>query len=113
MTAISAFVVTILTNKKMEDGRKVVTATLAAGNGSLTYPTGGLALSAAALGFQSGQIDSVAFSDQAADGYVYTWKKSTGKILSFVESGTAAHILQETATSVTPTIALTIMAIGY
>ena len=113
MSPITGFAYTILSNKKLEDGRKMVVATLAAGNGSLTYPSGGIPVSAGGLGLPSGQIDSLDIIDQGADGYVYTWVKSSGKILSQVESETSAHVLQQTDTSVTPTIALTVQVIGY
>lgn len=97
----------------MEDGRKIVTATLAAKVAGNTYPTGGLLVSAASLGFPSGQIDSLKIVDNNNDLYVYQYNKATGKIVSLVESGTAHHIMEETATSATPTFTITIEAIGY
>lgn len=112
MTAITAFTYTQLTNKKLEDGRKFSTFTIAAGNGSLTYPTGGIPLSAGSLGLPIGQIDAFEVLDSAGDGYTYEWIKSSNKVMLLVSGATGA-VESEAASSVTPTVALTVRVCGY
>jgi hypothetical protein len=109
------FVYTPLTQKKAEDGRKwsVFALTNFTASTSGTYVSGGIALNLGQLGLPYGQLDTVDILDQNADGYVYSWNRSTGKIQMFVESGTSNHILNELTSSISPTVALTIEVKGY
>lgn len=66
--------------KKMEDGRKMVKASVAFGNGSLTYPSGGVPLLSGSLGCPT-QIDSFTLTDPgSADGYLYKYDLTNNKI---------------------------------
>lgn len=111
MADITAFAYTIKTNKKMEDSRKIVTARITAGNGSLTYPSNGIPLSAASLGFASGQIDSVSAVDEnangSADGLTHKWDNTRNTIR--VYSGAT----EQTGGSSTTQVDIIIQAIGY
>lgn len=53
------------------------------GDGSLTYPSGGIPLTKGKLGCP-GNIDSLEILDAAnADGYVYKWDRANNKILIY------------------------------
>lgn len=91
--------------------------TVAFGNGTLTYPTGGVALTKGHLGCPT-QIDSLSFSEMAADdGYLYKYDESAGKIRIYRGNygGTAAAALIEFVggTTAVPATSLIVEVTGF
>lgn len=80
---------TITKTRKLEDGRKMVHATLAFGNGALTYPTGGVPLLPGSLGCPN-VIDSFVVDDNGGSIYEFSFVKSTNALKLF-GNGTHAH----------------------
>lgn len=66
--------------KKLDDGRKIVQATLAFGDGAKTYAAGGIPLSIGKLGCPT-VIDSFAFDDAGIGGYVPQYDKVNKKLV--------------------------------
>lgn len=91
MTALSGVTYTIQKTKKLEDGRLIVNATLSFGNGSLTYPTGGIPLIIGKLGMRA-HLDSLVIDDDGGTGYVFV-PDLTNLKLKLLESGAHTHDL--------------------
>lgn len=84
-----------------------VVATVQIGDGALTYPTGGLAIDRASLGF-SVLIEFVQFIDSPiVGGYFPRYNSATGKVQLLDNTGT------EIANSSTPNASFRILARGY
>ncbi len=113
MTAIVAANVTYSNVNQRVEGQapyKRVSATIVFGNGSLTYPTGGIPLVAGNLGCAR-EIQSFGFVDESAgDGYIYKYDKTNQKIRIYQSGGiavsggvdTAATPLVEVTTAYAP-----------
>ena len=87
MAAIAVTDVTATLVGKTEIGKvsKTHVMDLTFGNGTLTYPTGGIPLSTSLLGMKR-NVDAVQICDaSAADGFVYKWDKTNNKILIFTQ----------------------------
>lgn len=86
------------------------------GGGDLAYPSGGVPLLGAQLGFVN-EVEAVEFvEDSAGDGYVYKWDQSTNKIRiyqgDYSESGDTD--LVEFGTSDTPgSTTIRVLARGF
>lgn len=78
----SNVVYTISKNKKLEDGRHIIEATLAFGNATLTYPAGGVPLLKGSLGCAY-VIDSLVIEDKGGSGYSIDYDKVNAKIRMF------------------------------
>lgn len=110
MADISTFVYAITSEEKLDSGKRMVTATLTTAAGD--YPTGGIPLSAAKLGFKSGVIEQVAFIESNAAGtHVYKYDKSANKIMVLVEG--AAVYAQHANSAFTSPDQVIIMAVGW
>lgn len=97
---------TVTKNKKLEDGRKIVEVTLAFGDGSKTYPTGGVPLTKGKMGCPT-VIDSIILDDQGSGGFVPRYDEANEKLMLFQSAGQAsapysAAPLVEVANSVAP-----------
>lgn len=89
--AASDLTYTISKIKKMEDGRKIVEATIAFGDGAKTYPTGGVPVTKAKLGLPV-TIDSFIVEDSGASVYSYTVDRANLKLIMF-QSPAHSHSL--------------------
>jgi hypothetical protein len=81
---------TITSQKKLEDSRKIVHATLAFGDGALTYPAGGIPVLKGSLGCPY-NIDAFKIFDTGGSGYTYEFDKANSKIRIFQSAAAAAH----------------------
>lgn len=73
---------TITKIKKLEDGRKIVQATLAFGDGALTYPTGGVPLLKGKLGLPT-SVESFVVEDRGTSGFAFSYDKTNEKLRAF------------------------------
>jgi hypothetical protein len=83
MTAIAASNVTytLLKTSKAENNEKCFLVKIAFGNAALTYPSGGIPLSAISGSGFPNYVRSVVFADSSnADGYLYKWDGVNNKI---------------------------------
>jgi hypothetical protein len=92
--------------------------TIAFGNNTLNYPTGGIPLSATKLGLPQGQIESLRVIDQDANakGYKFEWNSVNNKLLAMVEDtvSTNTPLKQHTNATFVPNPAtLIVEAVGY
>lgn len=95
--------------KKLEDGRKLVQATISFGDGVLTYPAGGIPLTGAKLACPV-STDSLLYDD-AANGNTNAFKHdlANNKIRIYVETaGTYAEM-----SGAVPALVVKAVAIGY
>lgn len=92
MTAIAKtdLTYTITKQKKLEDGRRMVQATIAFGDGSLTYPTNGVPLTLGKLACPV-VIDSFVVIDNGASGYDISYDVVHKTMRIFQSAGLAAH----------------------
>ena len=95
MGAMTSASITYTINKikKLEDGRKIVSATLAFGNSSDTYPSGGIPLLFGSLGCPN-TVDSFGVVGNAGQGYAFQCDIPNKKLmmLASAATGTAAHV---------------------
>lgn len=87
MAAIAVTDVTATLVDKTEIGKvsKTHVMDLTFGNGTLTYPTGGIPLSTSLLGMKR-NVDAVQICDASnADGFVYKWDRTNNKILIYTQ----------------------------
>jgi hypothetical protein len=92
---------------------KSVVATLTFGNGSLTYPTGGVPLLGASLGLPN-SVQSIEMLDMGNSGYVFSANLSGVAIRMFEMVNAAPAPLSELATSVAPaSVTIVIKASGF
>lgn len=90
MAAISAVTYTILKTKKLEDGRLIIDAKLTFGDGSSTYPSGGIPFVLGKLGLRT-YISSLEINDTGSSGYQFVPDLTNNKIRMFQGSGLSAH----------------------
>ena len=71
---------TITRQRRNTDALRRNLVTIAFGNGALTYPTGGVPLTAGKMGTPT-EVQSLTFTDEAnADGFLYKWDKANNKV---------------------------------
>ena len=81
MTGVQTCALPILGKaRKEESGHKVINLTIAFGNASLTYPSGGIPLTSAKLGCPNNIVDLVIDGPSSGDGLVYKYDKANNKI---------------------------------
>lgn len=91
--AASDITVTVINNRKREDGRKQLNLTLAFGDGALTYPAGGVPISKAALGCPT-VIESLVVYDKGTSGYAWSYDRANEKLVAIqAPAQTHAHDL--------------------
>jgi hypothetical protein len=129
MTALASTNVVVAISSRDRDimpagPKKVQLADITFGNGSLTYPTGGVPLPAkGSFGFNKG-IDFVAVEQPPANGFFYKYDRANHKLLilaqGFTTGGTAAGVAENGANVVdsagaegTPTIPNTVASTTY
>ena len=96
---------------KDESGKKRNLATVAFGDGALTYPTGGVPLDPGKLGVPT-QLSQFNIVDSHGDGNVYKFDRTAGKLMIF-ESAVGGGALTEIAASAAPTVSIIVEAVGY
>jgi len=83
MADITSANVTYTINSKDHIGRKRLhEVTIAFGNGALTYPTGGVPLTVAGVGFQKG-LDALTILESNGKALLYEWDRSANTIRIF------------------------------
>lgn len=78
--AASDVTYTLVKSRKEESGNKVINLTVAFGNGSLTYPTGGVPLTAAKMGCPSSIISCMLNSPASSNGFLYKYDLANNKL---------------------------------
>lgn len=71
---------TLVKQRKEESGNKVINLTVAFGNATLTYPSGGIPLVAGKLGCPNNIADLIIDGPASGDGLVYKYDKANNKI---------------------------------
>lgn len=79
--AASDITVTILSHRKRDDGFRVIVATLAFGDGALTYGAGGVPISKSVLGCPN-VIDSLKVFDKGTSGYEWSYDRTNEKLVA-------------------------------
>lgn len=89
MADIAAGDVTYTVNKqrKEESGNKINSVTIAFGNSTLTYPSGGIPLTSASMGCPNNIVSAVFVGANSADGIVYKYDKVNNKIRMYRSAG--------------------------
>lgn len=103
MAAITSADVTVTVNagdREIAGGgafKNITLASIAFGNGSLTYPTGGVPLPAiSAFGLHKG-IDAAILIPPSGDGYTYKYDKTNHKILIYAQGITTGSTTVSTS----------------
>lgn len=89
--AASDVTVTILNRRLGPGGRQSVNATLAFGDGALTYPAGGIPITKGKLGCPNA-IESLVVYDSGTSGYKWTYDRTNQKLVA-IQSPAHAHDL--------------------
>lgn len=107
---MAAATITFLRRKKLEDNRQMVHTKIVLGDGSTTYPSGGIPISGNSLGLPR-YLDSFEFSD-ASDGdtNIYKYDIVNQAIRIYVQNNSTQAYAE--MTGVIPAITLYTMAIG-
>lgn len=109
MAAIAAgdLTYTITKKRKEDSGHNIFNITLAFGDGALTYPSGGVPLTAAKMGCPNSIISCLLVSPASANGYMYKYDLANNKLRIYQgdndEAGDTAGI--ELLTSIAPAAA--------
>lgn len=113
MAAISGFDYSLNHRAKVEGSPSYYEheMTLDFGNGSDTYPTGGIPLDKQGLGLPN-YIRFLNVIDSSGDGFVYKYDAANEKIMLFVEDDNASELV-ELANSETPQSTIIVQVAGY
>ncbi len=88
--AASNVTYTVTKQKKLEDGRRIVHATLAFGDGALLYPALGIPVTKGKLACPV-SIDSLQIVGQAVGGFLFDYDVVNAKLRMIQSAGTPAH----------------------
>ena len=91
---------------------------LAFGNNTLTYPTGGIPITTSKLGMPQGVVESLDIVDQGANakGFKFEWDSTNSKLLVLIEAtvGTNTPLAQHTNATFVPNPATVVVEVtGY
>ena len=103
MAAISGFTYQLVSERKLDSspGQNELQFKISFGNGTDTYPTGGIPLALGSLGLVN-YCDALMMSGQdAPDGYMYKFDRNALKIMLFIEGDAAGEMVEE-SNSATP-----------
>jgi hypothetical protein len=103
MAAISGFTYQLVSERKLDSspGQNELQFKISYGNGTDTYPTGGIPLALGSLGLRN-YCDSLVIAGQdAPDGYMYKFDRNALKIMLFIE-GDAGSVMVEEGNTATP-----------
>lgn len=78
--AATDITLTLLTQRRSEDGRRVNVFTMAFGDGALTYPAGGVPITKAKLGCPN-IIEQLTVFDKGTSGYQWTYDRTNEKLV--------------------------------
>ncbi len=86
---------TVTKQRKEESGNKINSVTIAFGNSTLTYPSGGVPLTKASMGCPNAIVSVNLEAANSADGIIYKYDKANNKIrmyrgAGFTPAGTVA-----------------------
>lgn len=105
-----------LRNAEINDAHKRIPMTIAFGDGSLTYPTGGVPLTKSKMGLRS-DLRELQFVDSgSANGLVYKFDKANGKIRIYQEDNAMSDgpLVELAGGSATPAaVTLSCVAVGF
>lgn len=91
--AATDITLTLLTQRRSEDGRRVNVFTMAFGDGVLTYPAGGVPITKAKLGCPN-VIEQLTVFDKGTSGYAWTYDRANEKLVAIqAPAQTHAHDL--------------------
>jgi hypothetical protein len=99
---------TIVKSRKEESGHKVLNLTVAFGDGALTYPSGGIPLTAAKMGCPNQILSVVIDGPASGDGIVYKYDKANNKIRMYKGASHAHDFLVKGGTAAAGTDAINI-----
>lgn len=71
---------TLVKQRKEDSSNKVINLTVAFGNSTLTYPSGGIPLTSSKLGTPNSIISLIVDGPSSADGLIYKYDKANNKI---------------------------------
>ena len=105
----------VVLNKEVNDSsNRVVDLTVAFGDGALTYPAGGVPLTAARMGAPNRIISAAITSPASANGFVYKYDQANNKIRIYqgdndgVADGPLVELVGGTATPAAATLYLSV-----
>jgi hypothetical protein len=82
MNIAASNITTTVLNRRRNNGRSYFNMELQFGNGTLTYPAGGIPITAATVGLTT-QVDSVNIYDPGLTGYVWNYDQTNKKLRGF------------------------------
>lgn len=107
MTAIASTNVTVTITGRDRVGKELkVTGTIAFGNGSLTYPSGGVPLPAKAGYFRLNTINRMHLLGAADVGYLYKYDATNHKIIIFTDTSHTHNLLYKGGITATEPVAI-------
>lgn len=80
--AATDITLTLLTQRRSEDGRRLNVYTMAFGDGALTYPAGGVPITKAKLGCPN-IIEQLTVFDKGTSGYEWSYDRTNEKLVGF------------------------------
>ena len=93
---------TVTKQRKEESGNKINSVTIAFGNSTLTYPSGGVPLTKASMGCPNAITSAVLEAANSGDGLVYKYDKTNNKIRIYrAPAQTHSHDLKITKGAIT------------
>lgn len=88
---------TLVKQRKEESGHKAINLTVAFGNATLTYPAGGIPLTAGKLGCPNSIVELLIDGPSSGDGLMYKYDKANNKIRIYRMAAHAHDILLKNA----------------
>lgn len=99
---------TLVKQRKEDSGNKVINLTVAFGNGTLTYPSGGIPLTAAKMGCPNQIISCMLNSPASSNGFVYKYDLTNNKLRIYQgdnDNAADAALIELVAATATPAAA--------
>lgn len=92
----------LVKQRKEDSSNKVINLTVAFGNSTLTYPSGGIPLTSAKLGTPNEIVSLIVDGPASADGIIYKYDKANNKIRMYrAPAQTHSHDLRITKGAIT------------
>ena len=93
---------TVTKQRKEESGNKINSVTVAFGNSTLTYPSGGVPLTKASMGCPNAIVSASLEAANSGDGIIYKYDKANNKIRMYrAPAQTHSHDLRITKGAIT------------
>lgn len=107
----------LVKQRKEDSSMKVINLTVAFGNGTLTYPSGGIPLTAASMGCPNQIVSCLLNSPASSNGFMYKYDLTNNKIRIFQgdnDNAADAPLIELVAATATPAAAtLAIEVVGW